>query len=179
MYGWTCEYTIVKCIFVWLIMQIYNCKVQTCMATHENIQFSVPQIEYPLWGISKKGSHVYFLLIVVMVLLLCCQIVLLWHQVNMVASEQHLYQTIVLPRKLVTGSIHDYLFCYCPLVGILFKVLRIIKCIQFELWIAYLYGHTWEYTNTKCILVWLDMRIYTCENILVSWDMRLYNLNCE
>ncbi len=50
----------------------------------------------------------------------------------MVASEQHLFQTIVqfdktivLPRKLATGSIHDYLFCYCPLVGILFEVLRI------------------------------------------------------
>ncbi len=49
----------------------------------------------------------------------------------MVASE-HLYQTIVqfdktivLPRKLATGSIHNYLFCYCPLVGILFEVLRI------------------------------------------------------
>ncbi len=45
----------------------------------------------------------------------------------MVASEQNLYQTIVLPRKLATGSIHDYLFCYCPLVGILFEVLRIIS----------------------------------------------------
>ncbi len=43
----------------------------------------------------------------------------------MEASEPHLYQRIVLPRKLATGSIHDYLFCYCPLVGILFKVLRI------------------------------------------------------
>ncbi len=50
----------------------------------------------------------------------------------MVASEQHLYQTIVqfdktivLPRKLATGSMHDYLFCYYPLVGILFEVLRI------------------------------------------------------
>ncbi len=42
-----------------------------------------------------------------------------------VASEQDLYQTIVLPRKLATGSIHDYLFCYCLLVGILFEVLRI------------------------------------------------------
>ncbi len=38
---------------------------------------------------------------------------------------EHLYQTIVLTRKLATGSIHDYLFCYCPLVGILFDVLRI------------------------------------------------------
>ncbi len=48
----------------------------------------------------------------------------------MVASEQHLYQTIVLPRKLATGGIHDYFFCYCPLVGILFEVLRIISCFQ-------------------------------------------------
>ncbi len=51
---------------------------------------------------------------------------------TIVTSRQHLYQTIVqvdktivLPRKLATGSIHDYLFCYCPLVGILFEVLRI------------------------------------------------------
>ncbi len=34
------------------------------------MQFSVPQIEYPLGGSSKKGSHVYFLLRVAMVLLL-------------------------------------------------------------------------------------------------------------
>ncbi len=50
----------------------------------------------------------------------------------MVASEQHLFQTIAhfdktieLPRKLATASIHDYLFHYCALVGILFEVLRI------------------------------------------------------
>ncbi len=39
-------------------------------------QFSVPQIESPLAGISKKGSHVYFLLQVFWVILLfgykCC-----------------------------------------------------------------------------------------------------------
>ncbi len=97
-------------------------------------EFSVPQIEYPLGGSSKKGSHIYFLLIVAMVLLLWCQIVLLWHQVTMVASEQHSYQTIILPRKLATGSIHDYLFCYCPLVGILFEVLRINWCTYVQ-WI--------------------------------------------
>ncbi len=52
----------------------------------------------------------------------------------MVPSEQHLYQTIVqfdktvvLPRKLATGSIHDYMFCYCLLEGILFEVLRIVS----------------------------------------------------
>ncbi len=73
-------------------------------------EFSVPQVEYPLGGSRKKGSHVYFLLIVAMVLQLWHQIVLLSHQVTMIASEQHLYQTIVLPRKLATGSIHDYFF---------------------------------------------------------------------
>ncbi len=93
--------------------------------------FSVPQIEYPLGGSSEKGSHVNILLIVAMVLLLWCQIVLLWHQVTMVAWEQHLYQTIVLPKKLSTGNIHDYLFCYCPLVGILFEVLRIMALLSF------------------------------------------------
>ncbi len=33
-------------------------------------QFSVPQIEYPLVGSSRKGSHVYFLLQFVWVILL-------------------------------------------------------------------------------------------------------------
>ncbi len=51
----------------------------------------------------------------------------------MVASEQDLFQTIeqfdktiVLLRKPATGSIHDYLVGYCPLVGILFEVRRIV-----------------------------------------------------
>ncbi len=55
------------------------------LETYENlefVQFSVPQIEYPLRGSSKTSSHVYFLLIVAMVLLLWCEIVLLWHQNN-------------------------------------------------------------------------------------------------
>ncbi len=104
------------------ILAIKTSQVSEHLASY---QFSIPQIEYPLGGSSKKGSHVYFLLIVAMLLLLWHQIVLLWHQVTRVASEEHLFQTIVLPRKLATGSIHDYLFCYCPLVGILFEVLRI------------------------------------------------------
>ncbi len=66
------------------------------------------------------------------VILLFCQIVLLfdinvvlmlplWPDVTIVQSDI----TIVVPCQLSTGSIHDYLFCYCPLVGILFEVLRI------------------------------------------------------
>ncbi len=42
------------------------------MADYDELihQFSVPQIEYPLGGSRKRGSHVYFLLIVAMLLLL-------------------------------------------------------------------------------------------------------------
>ncbi len=36
------------------------------------------------------------------------------------------YLKIVVPCQLSTGSKHDYLFCYCPLVGILFEVVKII-----------------------------------------------------
>ncbi len=52
-------------------------------------QFSVPQIEYPLVGSSKKGSHVYFLLMVAMVLLLWRPIVLLWHQNNIYIGQEY------------------------------------------------------------------------------------------
>ncbi len=86
------------------------------------------------------------MLIVAMVLLLWLQIVLFWHQVTTVASEQHLYQTqvqfdktIVLPRILATGSIQNYLFCYSPLVDILFKVLRINIAVVANTAICYLF----------------------------------------
>ncbi len=36
--------------------------------------------------------------------------------------------TIAVPCQLSPGSIHDYLFCCCTLVGILFEVLRIVQC---------------------------------------------------
>ncbi len=121
----------IPCNKMFIMFKFYRMQWSLLLRTHITQQFSVSQIEYPLGGSSKKGSHVYFLLIAAMVLL-WCQIVLLWHQVTMVASEQHLFQTIVqfdktivLPRKHATGSIHKYLFCYCPLLGILFEVLRI------------------------------------------------------
>ncbi len=50
------------------------------------IQFSVPQIEYPLGGSSKKGSHVYFLLQDFCAILLFCQIVLLF-DINVLTSQ--------------------------------------------------------------------------------------------
>ncbi len=44
--------------------------LQISITALSSIQFSVPQIEYPLGGSSKKGSHVYFLLQVFWVILL-------------------------------------------------------------------------------------------------------------
>ncbi len=91
---------------------------------------SVPRIEYPLGGSSKKGSHVYFLLQVFWVILLFDINVILMLQswcpdVTIVESDV----IIVRPWQLSTGSKYDYLFCYCPLVGILFEVLRIIMYV--------------------------------------------------
>ncbi len=88
-------------------------------------QFSVPQIEYPLGGSSKKGRHVYFLLQVFWVILLFCKIVLLFDINAILITIVQSDVTIVVPWQLSTGSKHDYLFWYCPLVGILFEVLRI------------------------------------------------------
>ncbi len=115
---------------------------------HINWEFSVLQIEYPLGSSSKKGSHVYFLLIVAMVLLLWRHIVLLWHQVTMVASEPHFWQNNNITQKTCNRKyIHDYLFCYCPLVAILFEVLRITIT---DLSLTYLSGFQWH-VIMKCI----------------------------
>ncbi len=97
-------------------------------------QFSVPQIEYPIGGSSKKGSHVYFRLQVFWVVLLFdINVVLMlpwWPDVTIVQSDI----TIVIPWQLLAASTHDYLFGYCSLVGILFEVLRI--CSYFVLYFS-------------------------------------------
>ncbi len=68
-------------------------------------QFSVPQLEYPLGGSSKKGSHIYFLLQVFWVILLFdINVVLMlpwWPDVTIVQSDI----TIVVPWQLSTGNI--------------------------------------------------------------------------
>ncbi len=88
----------------------------------------------PTRGQLQKCCHIYFLLIVAIVVLLWRQIVLFWHQVSMVATEQHLFQTIVkfdktivLPRKLATWKNTWLPFLLMPLVGIPFEVLRIAR----------------------------------------------------
>ncbi len=73
----------------------------------------------PTRGQLQKVSHVYFLLQDFWVILLFCQIVLL-SDINVVPDV-----TIVVPWQLSTGSKHDYLFWYCPLMCILFEVPRI------------------------------------------------------
>ncbi len=59
---------------------------QTKTANLSMLKFSVPQIEYPLGGSCKKGSHVYFLLQDFWVILFC-QIVLL-SDINVVLMSQ-------------------------------------------------------------------------------------------
>ncbi len=46
--------------FPWISATCLICN--TLMTDLAEIQFSVPQVEYPLGGSSKKGSHVYLLL---------------------------------------------------------------------------------------------------------------------
>ncbi len=48
--------------------------------------------------------------------------------------------TIVVSWQLTTGSIHDYIFCYCRLVGILFDVLRINFLIFYTCYTIPTYG---------------------------------------
>ncbi len=79
----------------------------------------------------------------------------------MVASEQHLYQTILhfyntiqLPRKLATGNIHDYLFYYFSLMGILSEVLKRIDSLRSMNYtlcpiVEYLQVQNWQTDNNK------------------------------
>ncbi len=46
-----------------------------------------------------------------------------WPDVTIVQSDV----TIAVPCQLSTGSIQDYLFWYCPIVGILFEVQHVIQ----------------------------------------------------
>ncbi len=51
-----------------------------------------------------------------------CTIVTSGHR----GSTRTTFSYSITQKKLATGSIHDYRFCYCPLVCILFEVLRIV-----------------------------------------------------
>ncbi len=101
-----------------ILWKLWSSKIRTLYGSPtcttspiRSIQFSVPQIEYPLVGSSKKGSHVYFLL---QVLLFDINVVPMepwWPDVTIVQSDV----TIVVPWQLSTGSKHGYLFSTAPL----------------------------------------------------------------
>ncbi len=79
------------------------------------LQFSVPQIEYPLGGSSKKGSDVYFMLIVAIV----------------TSGHHGSIRTTFISNNSITQKTcnrkYTWLpFCCCPTVSILFEVLRIV-----------------------------------------------------
>ncbi len=97
-------------------------------------EFSVPQIKYPQGGSSKKGSHVYFLLMVAMVLLLWCQIVLhMYCDIRTFISDNStIWQNNSITQKTCNRKYRWLPFCYCPLVGILFEVLRIVVILISE-----------------------------------------------
>ncbi len=57
-----------------------------------------------------------------------------WPDVTIVQQSD---VTIVVPWQWSTGHIHDYLFCYCPLVDILFEPLRIALRIALRCFILY------------------------------------------
>ncbi len=82
-----------------------------------NIQFSVPQIEYPLGDSNTKGSHVYFLLVFAMVLLLWHHIVLLWHQVTMVVTEKTFIANNSITQKTINRKYTSLLFLLLPPIG--------------------------------------------------------------
>ncbi len=88
----------------------------------------------------------------------------------MVTPEKHLFQTtvqfdqiIVLSRKFAIGSIHDYLLCYCTLVGILFEILRIekrfsitnIEYLNHKLSSIIVKGKTYNYNISIVLLAFL------------------------
>ncbi len=88
------------------------------------LQLSVPRIEYPQGDSRIKGIHVFLLVQVFWVILRFSQLELLfdinvvlippsWLDVTIVQYDV----TILVPWQLSTGSIHDYSFCYCALVG--------------------------------------------------------------
>ncbi len=82
-------------------------------------EFSVPQIEYPLEGSSKKGSHVYFLLIVAMVLQLWCQIVTSGHHSNIrttfTSNNSTIWQNNSITQKTCNRK-YTWLHILLPLV---------------------------------------------------------------
>ncbi len=91
-------------------------------------QFSVPQLEYPLGWSWKKGSHVYILLqvfwVIWLILLFDINVVLMPSMLTWCHNStiwRHNSSTMATINRKYTRLP----YCYCPLVGILFEVVRI------------------------------------------------------
>ncbi len=80
------------------------------------MEFSVPRIEYPLGGSSKKGSHVYFLLQDFWVILLFCQIVLLF-DINVVLMPTMVtwcHNSTIWSHNSSTIAINNRMYTWLP-----------------------------------------------------------------
>ncbi len=70
-----------------------------------------------------------------------------------------IWQSIVLFRKLATGSIHDYIFCYSPLLDILFEALRISIAPVIS-----------QYESYSCVFVLLySMKVSYTSDYVLQW----------
>ncbi len=90
------------------------------------LQFSVPQIEYPLGGSSKKGSDVYFMLIVAIVTSGhhgCIRRIF-------ISNNSTIWQNNNITQNTCNRKYTWLPFCLCLLVDILFEVLRIVILME-------------------------------------------------
>ncbi len=109
--------------------QCYNHNNKYSKYTYSNLKFSwilSTSNRIPNRGSSKIGSHVYFLLQVFCVLLLFCRKCCSDATMVTLCQNSTIWHYNSSTMATITGSKHDYLFCDCPLVGILFEVLWII-----------------------------------------------------
>ncbi len=85
-------------------------------------------------------------------------------------------KTIVLPRKLVTGSIYDFLFCYCPLVSILFElqtILRNFKTPICKYLLIWLWHSHWVLPLISIYRMKIHLAVAKLVYFLLCWCLRL------
>ncbi len=94
-----------------------------------------------------------------------------WPDVTIVQSDV----TIVVPWQLsISGCIYDYLFCYWPLVCILFEVLRIkpIKNIHvFNVKYVQKQYRFYDTLTNWCYLATIDIQYIACVVFCSEWEL--------
>ncbi len=126
------------------VFTMYHWPIMSLPLTqHGFTMYHWPIISLPLTHLLQVFCVILLFDISVVLMLPC------WPDVTIVQSD---ITIVVLQWQLSTGSIHDYRFCYFPLVGILFEVLRIV---------SFLVANTdklkprWHLTYIDIILQWL------------------------